>query len=210
MRRSLWYLAHGFTVHSEKNILTAKGRRCLLKYNSKGVQTEHVISPIELKQLAVPFTILFIGHFLASIAFIGELIHHKYGGRMAGNKVKVLKGGRAAIKPPPIPQSRIDIKEKETLNKVRAADEYKVKQSITQNATSKAIKNKIKPSDVKTQSTNNQTAVTVVEMPKVMAEAKTRGAGTLIKPNTIKAVAFIDEASNKAVINVKKEVTQMK
>ena len=75
--RSLWYLAHGFTAQAEKNVLSVRARQCLLKYNSKGVQTERIISPIQLKQLFVPFAILFTGYAMATIAFIFELIVHK-------------------------------------------------------------------------------------------------------------------------------------
>ena len=75
--RSLWYLAHGFTSRAEKNVLSVRARRCLLKYNSKGVQTERILSPIQLKQLFVPFAILFTGYAMATIAFIFELIVHK-------------------------------------------------------------------------------------------------------------------------------------
>ena len=131
--RSLWYLAHGFTGHSEKNILSVKGRRCLLKYNSKGVQAEHVISPIELKQLAVPFTIHFVGYFLATTAFIGELIYHKFVGRRAtGNKVTVLKDGDSKNKP--VPHRQRVINKKAGIIKVRAAPgEGKTKEPFIQN-----------------------------------------------------------------------------
>jgi hypothetical protein len=70
-------LAHGFTYHAEKNILSGKARRCLLRYNSKGVQVERILSPIQLKQLFIPFAILFTGYALATIAFISEFIVFK-------------------------------------------------------------------------------------------------------------------------------------
>ena len=50
-------------------------RQCLLKYNYKGGQSESVISPIELKQLFVPFMILICGLLLAFIQFLRELMH---------------------------------------------------------------------------------------------------------------------------------------
>ena len=70
-------MAHGFTTRAEKNVLSGKARRCLLNYNSKGVQTERIISPIQIKQLFVPFAILFTGFALATMAFIFELIIYK-------------------------------------------------------------------------------------------------------------------------------------
>ena len=111
MRISLWYLAHGFTVHSERNILSPKAKRCLIKYNSKGVQTEHVLSPIELKQLFVPFAILFVGYFLATIAFIGELIHHKFIGRRGKQGIELKEVGtsenKADVKNPANPAKEL-------------------------------------------------------------------------------------------------------
>ena len=111
MRISLWYLAHGFTVHSERNILSPKAKRCLIKYNSKGVQTEHVLSPIELKQLFVPFAILFVGYFLATIAFIGELIHHKFVGRRGKQGIELKEVGtsenKADVKNPANPAKEL-------------------------------------------------------------------------------------------------------
>ena len=216
--RSLWYLAHGFTVHSEKNILSGKGRRCLLKYNSKGVQTEHVISPIELKQLAVPFTILFVGYFLATTAFIGELIYHKFvGRRAAGNKVAILKNGNAEIKP--VPQRQHSLNKKTALNKVRAdhSGEDTIGQFITQNEATKTptMSIKVDPSKdagVKIEPAINQTVavVEIHEIPtkiKKVLEPKTSDiGGTMIKPKTIHPATVIGTPN---IIDLKNEILEI-
>ena len=49
--------------------------QCLLKYNHKGGESESLISPIKLKQLAVPFVILICGYLLAFFQYIRELMH---------------------------------------------------------------------------------------------------------------------------------------
>ena len=56
-----------------------KGRgECLLKYNSKGVQSESEISPITLKQLFVPFTILICGWIFGVFLFLREKMHEYF------------------------------------------------------------------------------------------------------------------------------------
>ena len=67
--RSLWYIAHGFTLPAQP-----KGK-CFLKYNSKGYQTKSKISPITLEQLVVPFVILICGYLLAIFQLLRELMH---------------------------------------------------------------------------------------------------------------------------------------
>ena len=48
---------------------------CLLKYNNKGVQYEHKISPITLKQLFIPFLFLICGWILGFLQFLREKMH---------------------------------------------------------------------------------------------------------------------------------------
>ena len=67
--RSLWYLAHGFTVS-----VKLKGQ-CLLQYNNKGVHRESNLSPIALKQLFVPFLFLICGWILGILQFLREKMH---------------------------------------------------------------------------------------------------------------------------------------
>ena len=77
-RRSLWYIAHGFTSHADSLRETIGTGQCLLKYNNKGGQSESVISPIKLKQLFVPFLILICGFLLAFFQFLRELMHARF------------------------------------------------------------------------------------------------------------------------------------
>ena len=70
--RSLWYIAHGFTLTTKP-----KGQ-CFVQYNTKGVETNHKISPITLKQLFVPFTILICGWILGVFLFLREKMHEYF------------------------------------------------------------------------------------------------------------------------------------
>ena len=68
----MWNIAHGFHVYWERSREYTGTGQCLLKYNNKGVDTQSVLSPINLTQLFVPFLVLFVGCLLAIIQFIRE------------------------------------------------------------------------------------------------------------------------------------------
>ena len=75
--------------------------RCLLKYNSKGVETEHRISPIKLKQLFVPFAILIGGWILGFLQFLREKMHAYFRRQWIKEQKNAAAPVPPAIQPPP-------------------------------------------------------------------------------------------------------------
>ena len=69
-------MAHGLWDYWEKT-REYKGTadKCYLKYNRKGVETQSAISPIQLKQLFVPFVILLCGWLIGFFLFLRERMY---------------------------------------------------------------------------------------------------------------------------------------
>ena len=110
--------------------------QCLLKYNSKGVQTESKISPIKLKQLFVPFAMLIGGWILGFLQFLREKMHAYFRRQWIKEQENAATPVPPAIQPPP------SVVNKSSRPVPTKKSKPSVKREITANKSKRPIKSK--------------------------------------------------------------------